>query len=325
VLATSLASSKPRVSHLQNKPATWSLERLLDAQLGRAMILATPSVAVRAAATLPFELVTSFEKLPKNLDTLIAIGGGTLMDIAKVWRAHNAAGTQLIVVPSLWGSGAEVSPVAVLNQLDKKEIQIGDQFVPDICCYWPQLSQSIPDHLARYACGDAWSHAVEGFLSPLADNKVQQDLADVIQEMIGTPLGNDPLWYELSTRACTGQAQSSVGLVHGIAHSLEPHFQTDFPEEDWGHAKLCSHFLWPVMEFNRQQSPKWDRMTQQYQLDGNTILELLQELHESKGYKQALGLLEHHWMEIVRDPCSRTNSALVRPGSKSFFMEFGFQ
>ena len=57
----------------------------------------------------------------EDLDTLIVIGGGTLMDEAKIWRAHNAPGIRLIVIPSLWGSGAEVSPVAVLNRRVKRK------------------------------------------------------------------------------------------------------------------------------------------------------------------------------------------------------------
>jgi alcohol dehydrogenase class IV len=278
-----------------------------------------------AAETLPFELVNGLDILTNDLDTLIVVGGGTLIDKAKIWRALHAPDTQLIAIPSLWGSGAELSPVAVLNCDGKKEIRTGNELIPDICCLWPQLALSVPDHLARYACGDAWSHALEGFLSPLADSHVQQDLADVIQEMVNLPLGNDPRWFELSARACAGQARAGVGLVHGIAHSLEGHLQTEFPAAGWGHARLCSLFLWPVIEFNRQHAPKWERMTLEYQLDGEAILELLQDLHEPEFYEQVLGLLDQHWIEILRDPCSRTNSALVRPASKTFFMEHAFQ
>jgi len=310
---------------LQNKPEFWSLERFLGTQLGRTALLVTPSVSKRAEELLPYELSRSLDTLPNDLNTLIVIGGGTLMDEAKTWRAHNAPGTRLIAIPSLWGSGAEVSPVAVLNRMGKKEIYMGDEFIPDICCLWPQLALSVPGHLARHACGDAWSHALEGFLSPLADDNVQQELAEVIREMEDLPLGNDPRWFELSARACAGQVRSGVGLVHGIAHSLEGCLQAEFPEAGWGHARLCSLFLWPVIEFNRQHSPKWDRLIEQYQLDGAMILKLLRDLHDSESFEQVLGLLDQHWMEILRDPCSRTNSALVRPASKTFFLEHAFQ
>ena len=35
-------------------------------------------------------------------------------------------------------------------------------------------------------------------------------------------------------------------------------------------------------------------------------------------------LLDAHWMDVLRDACSRTNSALVRPASKAFFLERQF-
>ena len=154
---------------------------------------------------------------------------------------------------------------------------------------------------------------------------MQQELADVMQEMVKLPLASDPRWFELSARACAGQARSGVGLVHGIAHSLERYVRADFPQAGWGHAKLCSTFLWPVIEFNRQHAPKWERLTQQYELDAAEILNVLQELHDADSYQQVLPLLDKHWMEILRDPCSRTNSALVRPASKSFFVDYPVQ
>ena len=109
---TSLRFLNPRVSLLQNKPKTWSLENLLEAQLGQTLLLVTPSVSEKATELLFFDLAKSLKSLPSDLDTLIVIGGGNLMDEAKIWRAHHAPGTQLIAIPSLWGSGAEVSPVA---------------------------------------------------------------------------------------------------------------------------------------------------------------------------------------------------------------------
>jgi len=310
---------------LRNKPKRWCLEDLLAAQLGRSALLATPSVSKRAAELLPFELFCTVQTLPNDLDTLIVIGGGTLIDEAKVWRVRHAPEICLIAIPSLWGSGAEVSPVAVINRQGKKEVHIGDEYIPDICCQWPELAHSIPDQLALYACGDAWSHALEGFFSPLANKDVQKDLAGVIQEMVDIPIGNDPRWFEFSARACSGQAQASVGLVHGIAHTLENHLQVEFPNASWGHAKICSVLLWPVFEFNRQHSSKWNRLTRQYGLDGTMILELIQSLYDPASYEQAIGLLDRHWMEILRDPCTRTNSTLVRPSSKSYFMEHAFQ
>ena len=117
---------------MYNEPETWSLDQLANARLGRTVLLATPSVSERATKSLSFELVEDLDHVPEDLDTLIVIGGGTLLDEAKVWRVHHAPEMRLIAIPSLWGSGAEVSPVAVLNRQGKKEILIGDELILDI-------------------------------------------------------------------------------------------------------------------------------------------------------------------------------------------------
>ena len=292
-----------------------------EARLGRAALLAAPSVAERAAS-LSFGRATGLDDLPAELDTLIVIGGGSLIDQAKVWRALQAPGTRLIAIPSIWGSGAEVSPVAVLDRDGAKEIHVGNEYLPDVRCLWPELADTIPKPHARHACGDAWAHALEGFLSPLAGIGLQGELAEVIREMSALPLAADPRWFEVSARACAGQARSSVGLVHGIAHQLEGALRSAYPEAGWGHARLCSVFLLPVMAFNREHSDKWVRLAGEHGIDDQAVLRLLRELHEPEAYAQALDLLDEHWMAVLRDPCSRTNSALVRPASKSFFVEW---
>jgi alcohol dehydrogenase class IV len=308
---------------LPNKPETWSLAQLLNTPLGETALLATPAVSEKAC-DLPFAKTTELNSLPTDLDTLIVVAGGTLIDQAKVWRASRAPKTKLIAIPSIWGSGAEVSPVAVLDRDGAKEIHVGDELIPDVRCLWLELADSLTASRAKHACGDAWAHALEGFLSPLADQELQEELAGLVREMMELPLANDARWFELSARACAGQARSSVGLIHGIAHQLEGRLRTAYPDAGWGHARLCSIFLWPVMAFNREHSAKWDELAARYQLDGGIIFDLLRDLHEFEAYEQAARFLDLCWMDILKDPCSRTNSALVRPASKSYFLERGF-
>ncbi|MDT8322280.1 MAG: iron-containing alcohol dehydrogenase, partial [Xanthomonadales bacterium] len=220
---------------MPNKPATWSLESVLQLPPEGAVVLATAAVADRLGEW-PFERVADVSSLNAGLDTLIAVGGGSLIDRAKAWRVFESPRTRLIAIPSLWGSGAEVSPVVVLDREGEKDIHIGQEFVPDARCLWPELADSLPESLARHGCGDVWAHALEGFLSPLANDGLREALAALIREMQTLPVANDPRWFEAGARACAGQARSSVGLVHGIAHTLEAPLRRDFPDAGWGHA-----------------------------------------------------------------------------------------
>jgi alcohol dehydrogenase class IV len=287
-------------------------------------IWATPSVRTRVESELPLPVLPELQPLPADIGILIVIGGGTLMDEAKVWRLENAPELQLIAIPSIWGSGAEASPVAVRNREGKKDIRVNPKLVPDARAIWPELAATISPELAKRACGDCWSHALEGFLSPLATDELRTGLAALMQRMLSAQSFSDPSWFEWSAQASAGQARSSVGLIHGIAHTLEGIMTANHPGEDWGHARLCMIFLLPVMSFNAQASDKWSHLTEQHGLPSQHILDTLRKLFDSAAYAHVLPVLKENWIPVLRDACSRTNSALVRPASVAFFAESKF-
>ena len=286
-----------------------TIERLGSA---RVVVWCTASVADRLRALVPWPVQTEAPSLD-GAEWLLAVGGGKLIDQAKVLRAEHPS-TKLAALPTLWGSGAEASPIAVLNQDGKKVIRMGAELVPDATMSHPEFAKTLPAELIKHACGDAWSHALEGFLSPLGTDETRADLAVVMKRMLQQPIGYADAWFELSALACAGQSKASVGLVHGIAHTLEGII-------GWGHAKLCSLLLLPVMSFNQTRSPKWPFLAE-HGLDDVIVLNMLRQLFEPSAYAEALPVLKEHWMKVLRDPCSRTNSALVRTADVEFFESF---
>jgi alcohol dehydrogenase class IV len=286
---------------------------LTAAQLGVARAWVTPSVFPAVEGLLPCPVISQDETLPAILDTLIVVGGGKLIDRAKLTAKSRTPHIRLIAVPSIWGSGAEASPIVVMDREGRKEITLGAEYIPDERVIYPELARSLSPAAARHACGDCWAHALEGFLSPLADDDLRAELAGLIRDMLRLPIGNDPRWFEASARACAGQAQSSVGLVHGIAHTLEGPLRAVQPGAGWGHACLCATFLFPVMELNRRSSGQWAELLGRHALDEKAILGVVRELFDREAYLQALPALAEHWRTVLRDPCTRTNSVLVRP------------
>lgn len=313
--------SKAKESHLATKPLACSLNELGALDLGLTAIWGTPSRVYLVLEHLAGVRIEMLEEAQINFDTLIVVGGGTRIDAAKLWRAEQRRDLRLIAIPSIWGSGAEASRIVVQTAEHKKEILAGDQYLPDIRCVIPELMASLPEETARFACGDAWSHALEGFLSPLADESVRRELADLMQAMSKLPLAKHADWFELSARACQGQAKSSVGLIHGIAHTLEGPLQIAQADYGWGHARLCSLFLYPVAQYNRQASARFETLLAEHGLDPNVLMNKMHDLFSKKDYDRALQLLKTHWAQVVRDPCTRTNSALVRSQSLSFFID----
>ena len=93
---------------------------------------------------------------------LVVIGGGTLIDETKVWRLEQSPELTLIAIPSIWGSGAEASPIAVRNRGGKKDIRVDKKLLPDARAVWPELAATISPERVRFACGDSWSHVQIG-------------------------------------------------------------------------------------------------------------------------------------------------------------------
>lgn len=302
----------------------WNSAQLHTVPTDRTVVWGSKVRAVWLGEQLGVRAVNSLDQVTHKIINLIVIGGGVPLDEAKAWRHDQRPDIYLIAVPSLWGSGAEASPVVVLNRDGSKHIRIGQEFLPDARCTLPELVDSIPDNLALFGCGDVWSHAVEGFLSPLATEWLCASLGNLIHEMLCLPIDRDVRWFEVSARASAGQAQSSVGLIHGIAHTLEGVVQKQELGVGWGHARICSTFLYPVMCFNRQASKKFDILTAKYGVDGHAILAIGRTIFSEEDYSFLLPLLEATWDLVIRDACTRTNSVLVRRHSLSFFSQRNF-
>jgi alcohol dehydrogenase class IV len=307
---------------LTAEPKRLSLEEVgEEARRENSVLWATPSVRERVEADFGARCRPPDDPLPPETRVLVVIGGGTLMDRAKIDRARRWPGVRLILVPSIWGSGAESSPIAVNNEEGKKRFFIGDDYLPDAFAIWADLTASLPAETIRNACGDAWTHAYEAFVSPLASDEIRAQSAEILSRMLLLGLKRDADWFELSERACLVQARSAVGLVHGIAHVLELG-AAGGGTGSWGHARLCSTFLLPVFELNRSRSPRWDELAAAHGLDAEGCVSTMRALFDPAAYRDAAPSLATRWPEVLRDPCTRTNSTLVRRGDLAHFTEF---
>lgn len=301
------------------------MARLSSPEIAPAVVWATPSVRDAARSAIRFPLAEPLLPLPAGTRTLIVVGGGRLIDAAKVFRHESAPGVRLVAVPSIWGSGAEASPVAITNGGGgRKVIRMDAAYLPDARAVWPELADSLPEPLARQACGDAWAHVLEGFHSPLASEELQVEAAALMGRILSLPLTRDARWFEAGAQACSIQARSSVGLVHGIAHTLEGPLAAEDPGFGWGHARLCATFLLPVMALNEAIAGRAAAALARHQVAPARIAEVTRALFEEEAFRRALPALEALWGEVLRDPCTRTNSTLVRSAHLGHFLEGRF-
>ena len=119
-------------------------------------------------------------------DTVVGIGGGSVLDIAKLVAAqlgrqqmlHDYIGIgllkerkkHLICVPATSGTGSEMSPNAILvddSDGQKKGI-ISPFLVPDVVIIDPSLSYSVPGPITAATGIDALTHCLEAYTNKFA-------------------------------------------------------------------------------------------------------------------------------------------------------------
>lgn len=131
-----------------------------------------------------------FEKLmqtvePFNPDVVVGIGGGSVLDVAKLVAAQleneqqlkdyvgigllKGRKKKLICVPATSGTGSEVSPNAILvdDENQKKGI-ISPYLVPDIVYVDPLLTISVPPAITAATGLDALTHCLEAYTNKFA-------------------------------------------------------------------------------------------------------------------------------------------------------------
>ena len=125
-------------------------------------------------------------------DLLLAVGGGSVMDMAKIVAAAATnpdfaspesgtaftdtdkiirRGIPTVMVPTTAGTGAEATPNAVFL-FPEKELKIGicsDAFVASYVILDPELTASLPPKLTASTGIDALCHAVESYISTMAN------------------------------------------------------------------------------------------------------------------------------------------------------------
>lgn len=104
-------------------------------------------------------------------DVILAIGGGSAMDMAKLIR-HYAAEQGYIVplwaIPTTAGTGAEATHFAVVYREGKKCSVEADDILPDIVMLYPPFTYSNNSYLTACTGFDALAQAIEAFWNPNA-------------------------------------------------------------------------------------------------------------------------------------------------------------
>lgn len=289
---------QPRKISFGNGCLKTMVNDLLEYQLKKILIVTLPAIQAqlneamedlkKKGVAISFDL--SIEKEPafddyervlkaaKQLqpEAVIGIGGGSIMDVAKLVAAQlkntqalddiigsnklDKRETLLICLPTTAGTGSEASPNAIFvdNRDDQKKGVISPELVPDLIYVDPALSEKLPPAVTAATGLDALTHCIEAytnrFAHPFIDTYALEGIR-LISENISAAYHNGS---DMKARAamalgslyggiCLGPVNTAA--VHALSYPLGSRFHI---AHGLSNAILLPH----VMRFNLSATPE---------------------------------------------------------------------
>ncbi|MBK0123247.1 iron-containing alcohol dehydrogenase [Pantoea sp. S61] len=182
-----------------------------------------------------------------DIDLVIGVGGGSVLDVAKLLSILCVDGaptldallagekpltrTTSLLIPTTAGTGSEATPNAILA-IPEKETKVGiitPIMLPDYVALVPELTTSMPPHIASSTGIDALCHLIECFTAtvsnPVSDNyaligmkKLFASLETTIAEPGNLEARLNMLWASYYGGASI--AHAGTHLVHAMSYPL---------------------------------------------------------------------------------------------------------
>ena len=183
-----------------------------------------------------------------NCNAIIAIGGGSVMDAAKIIGARvsnyktpiskmkgllkiRKRLPMLIAIPTTAGTGSEVTVAAVItNKESKEKFPIEDyKLIPTLAILNPSLLVNLPPHITSTTGMDALTHAIEAYIGSSNTKKTKQAAITAIQLIFNNLYESYVNPFNMLARekmqvasyfAGVAFTRAYVGYVHALAHTL---------------------------------------------------------------------------------------------------------
>ncbi|MFC3571980.1 bifunctional acetaldehyde-CoA/alcohol dehydrogenase [Streptomyces yaanensis] len=192
-------------------------------------------------------------------DTVIALGGGSPMDAAKVmWLLYEhpdvdfadmrqkfsdirkrafrfpplGARARLVCIPTTSGTGAEVTPFAVISDpTTGKKYPLADYaLTPSVAIVDPLLTTDLPPALAADSGFDALTHAIESYVSVYANDftdglalhairLIFANIEAAVNDHTARPDAREKM-HNAATIAGMAFGNAFLGIVHAMSHTL---------------------------------------------------------------------------------------------------------
>ena len=121
----------------------------------------------------------------KQISAFIGLGGGSSMDVCKY--LSKLTGIPKILIPTTFGTGAEMTTYAVVSFDHKKKLLQDEAFLADSAIVDPYFLPGTPFNIMRNSACDAMAQASEGYDSKLGNPLTQlfcKEAFDILEDAI---------------------------------------------------------------------------------------------------------------------------------------------
>ncbi len=188
------------------------------------------------------KIIEKFSK--EEISCIIGLGGGSSLDVSK-FVAHKLEKKKFLI-PTTFGSGSEVTRIAVLSVDGKKTSFHDDSMFADVAIIDPFFVQNTPINIIKNSAIDACAQCTEGFDSKLG-NPYTKFLCNTAFNILESALLNEK--YESlplgSLISGLGFGNSSTTLGHALSYV--------FSNEGYSHGHALAFTTQFAHKFNSSQ------------------------------------------------------------------------
>ncbi len=211
----------------------------------------------------------------RSFRRIVAVGGGTVIDIAKVIAAANGAEdvnelferpesllrtAELFIVPTTCGTGSEVTNISIVNRtaLGTKQGLVSEEMYASHAVIIPEFIHTLPYNAFAASPVDALIHAVESYLSPLATGYTEmfsEKAVSLILRGYKKIAGDRSSIAEYAGDLLTASNYAGIafgnagcGTVHAMSYAFGGKYHVAHGESNY-------QFFIPVLDFYRKKAP----------------------------------------------------------------------
>lgn len=275
-------------------------------------------------------------------DWIVAIGGGSALDAAKVmWcfyehphlsfediiepgsmpALRNKA--KFVAVPSTSGTASEITAFSVITDVPNKIKYpiVALDMVPDLAILDPVIPAKMPKHITANTGMDVMAHAVEAVASKASTCYTEPYAVESIKLVFdnlkkcydnGMDMEARDNMHNASSLAGMAFTNASLGLVHSLAHKIGGEFGVTHG--------LANAILMPyIIDFNRQFSDKYSMVEKALGIKdlAQAVRDLNKSLDIPATFKECdevdfneakfKEVLDRMSLNALNDPCTLTN------------------